>query len=847
MSFVWQAVEALLRDKRWASHITAVRRIPARAPRFGPWPPALAPEVREISRRLGIERLYSHQSTAVAEALAGRDVMLVTPTASGKSLAYWLPILHTLVTDPSARALCLFPTKALTQDQYNTLRKWLEHLGHPEWVGVYDGDTSPRERRRIRREARVILTNPDMLHRGLLPFHPRWAHFWRALRWVVLDELHTYRGIFGAHVANVLRRLMRLATFYKSYPQVLCASATIGNPESLAQRLLERRPLILREHGAPEPPRVFLFYNPPLLDEATGLRRHPLLEAVQLASHFLRYNVQTLLFARSRQNVELLLAYLQHETSGLALSPEHVRGYRGGYLPEVRREIEKGLREGKIRAVVATNALELGVDIGTLEAVMLVGYPGTRASTWQQWGRAGRREEGGVGILIAGSSALDQYLVQHPEFLWAGRPEHALLAPDNPYVVVDHLRCALYELPMRPDDTFGSFQDVSAVLAHLVAEGEARHAGGKFYWLGGECPATSVSLRTSSSRRVRVHLQGAPPKVLGDVDWDIAPRLVHPGAVYLHEGKSYLVRTVDWEQGIAFVEPVSAEYYTQPITREELNVLKEWQREEAETLLRGLGDVRVRVEVTGYRRVRWFTHEVLGYEEVQTPAREMDTTAYWVAFTEALLERLRARGVWRSDAIENYGPNWEEQRRRALERDGHRCRRCGAAHHPRRPLHVHHIRPFRTFGYVPGENENYREANRLENLVTLCARCHRLAEAGVRLRTGFNGLAYLLKSLAPLFAMTDPGDLGMTVETHSRHTALPTITLYDNVPGGIGLVERLYEVHHDLFAAAWERTRKCACQFGCPACVGPVLVETSPEGLTTKSLTLVLLEHILTP
>ncbi len=845
MGTVWDALNACLQDPRWRDHITAVHRLPGRPPRFGPWPPALAAEVRALCQRHGIDRLYTHQSAAVRAALAGQDVLVVTPTASGKSLVYWVLLLHTLITHPTARALCLFPTKALSQDQYHTLRRWLEAWGHPEWVGIYDGDTPVEERRQVRRNARVLITNPDMLHRSLLPQHTRWAHFWRDLRWVVMDEVHAYRGIFGAHVANVLRRLQRVATFHGASPYFLGASATVGNPGDLVRRLWAREATLVQENGAPQPPRVWLFYNPPLLDPALGLRQPPLLAAAELANHFLEHGVQTLVFTRSRQGVELLLTYVREHMASQGIPPEQVRGYRGGYLPQVRRDIERGLRAGTVRGVVATNALELGIDIGTLEAVLVVGYPGSRASLWQQWGRAGRRNTGGVGVFIAGSSALDQYLVQHPEFLLKGTPEHALLAPDNLHVVVDHLRCALFELPMAPDETFGTFTEVAEVLAYLTEEGEARRAGGRYYWLGQGYPAEEVSLRTASPHRVRVQVMGERPQLLGEVDWETAPRLVHPEAIYLHEGKSYYVRHVDWDAGIAQVEPVTPTYYTQPLTREELTVLNEWQRQEERGIVRAWGEVRVRVQVTGYRRVRWLTHEVLGYGEVSVPPREMETTAYWLAFTEEALDYLRQTGVWRSDPVLDYGPNWEEQRRRALARDGYRCRRCGVSHQPRRPLHVHHVRPFRTFGYVPGENDAYLEANRLENLITLCARCHRLAEAGVRLRTGFNGMAYAVRALAPLFLMTDPGDLGMVVETQSPHTGLPTLTLYDNVPGGIGLAERLYEVHWPLIRAARARVQQCPCRFGCPACVGPVLVDTAPDGSTTKALTLALLDFLL--
>ena len=836
------ALRSLQQTRRFMSHVTAWRVIPPRPPRLGPWPSALDPRVRDLAERLGISSLYIHQSEGLRHLLAGEDVMVITPTASGKSLVYQLATLHLLLTDPQARVLYIFPTKALAQDQADALRRFLRPLDAEEWLGVYDGDTPREERARIRDRARVVITNPDMLHHGFLPYHTRWASFWSGLRLLVIDEVHIYRGIFGSHVANVLRRLRRITHFYGAHPQVVMTSATVGNPRELARRLTEREPHLVAEDGAPQPMRTIIFYNPPLLDAATGLRRSALFEARQLVEHFLKHDVQTVAFAPSRRTVEVLLTYVRDAAASLGLPADAVRGYRGGYLPHVRRDIEQAIRSGRVRAVVATNALELGVDVGGLGAAVLLGYPGSVASTWQQFGRAGRRAEGGVGVFVAGSSALDQYLVTHPDFILAASPEHALVAPDNLHILIDHVRCALFELPFADGEQFGRFEYTADVLDFLVESGESRRVGGRYHWLGEGHPAEDVSLRTAGPERVVILVEeNGRTRTLGEVDRSSAPRLVHPGAIYLHEAIPYQVVTVDWENGIARVRRTDAEYYTQPITRENLTVLDEQVSETVNGVIRAHGNVLVRTQVVGFRKVRWYTHENLGYEDVDVPAQELETTAYWLAFTEEVLERLREQGVWRSDVIEDYGPNWERQRKRALERDGYRCRRCGAPHTPERPLHVHHIRPFRTFGYIPGENEAYKEANRLDNLVTLCPRCHRLAEASVRLRTGFSGLAYAIGQLAPLFVMAAPGDIGQVVEVASAHTGLPTITLYDNVPGGIGLAERLYEVHDALLTAALERVESCGCEYGCPACVGPVLVEEE-GGLDTKTLTRVILQ-----
>ncbi len=859
---VGAALRELQTNAAFMSQVTAWHVLPPVAPRTAPWPLPLHPQLREVLNRQGISAPYLHQARAITALAHGRDVILVTPTASGKSLVYLVPLFQSLLEDPRARGLLLFPTKALAQDQRRRIEAWAGALGLTNAVGVYDGDTPQQERARVRRQARLLITNPDMLHHGILPHHTRWADLWRGLRYIVLDEVHTYRGIFGAHVANVLRRLARVLAFYQGkeeklagrgtlwgHVRLIYASATIGNPADLVRRLTGRESTVIDESTAPHPARTLIFYNPPLVDATTGMRRSALLEARRLALHFLRHNVQTVLFAPSRRSVEVLLTYLRDAASEVGLPPEAIRGYRGGYLPATRRAIEAGLRDGSVRAVVATNALELGVDIGSLGASILVGYPGSIAAMWQQFGRAGRRDEGGVGVYIAGAGALDQYLVTHPEFVLRASPEHALVAPNNLHVLLAHVRCALFELPFDEDEPFGDFSPTREVLDFLVEVGEARRAGRRFYWLGEDYPAAEVSLRTAAGERVGIFEDREGRAVLlGEVDRVSAPRLVHPGAIYLHEGETYIVDDLDWDTLTARVRPVQVEYYTQPLVSESLTVLEEWQGDERGSTARYLGEVRVRSQVVAFRKVRWYTHEVLGIEEVDVPPQEMETIAYWLTFSAGVLEQLRAQGLWRSDAILDYGPNWSAQRRRALERDGYRCQRCGAPHTPERPLHVHHIRPFRTFGYIPGVNDAYREANRLDNLITLCSRCHRLAEAGARLRTGFSGVAYALGELAPLFVMAAAGDIGQVVEAQSPYTGLPTITLYDNVPGGIGLAERLYEVHEDLLRAAWERIRGCACEHGCPGCVGPVLVtEASADDadVDTKTLALALLQAVL--
>ncbi|MDH7486298.1 MAG: DEAD/DEAH box helicase [Anaerolineae bacterium] len=862
-------------DPGFMRQVAAWRRFPPRPARTADFPPAFDPRLVASLRARGIERLYSHQATAVAAALRGEHVAVVTPAASGKTLCYNLPVLHTLLNDPSARALYLFPTKALAQDQLAELRTFaqssaLSAIGH--WpFAVYDGDTPKAERPRIRRAARLLITNPDMLHTGILPHHTQWADLFANLRYVVLDEVHAYRGVFGSHVANVLRRLRRICQFHGSQPQFICCSATIANPQEHAERLLEVPVTLVDDDGSPRGEKHFLLYNPPLVDRELGIRRSHLLEARGIAGRLLDADVQTIVFARARLTVEILLTYLRdwveradRETGGRGDKERErregegaeraegiegvegmVRGYRGGYLPQQRREIEQGLRQGSVRGVVATNALELGIDIGQLSAAVLVGYPGTIASAWQQAGRAGRRTETSLAVLVASASPLDQYLVAHPDYLFERSPEQALIHPDNLVILLHHLRCAAFELPFAQGETFGGFGDVAALLDVLAEEGEMHHSAQAYHWIGETYPAQEVSLRTASPDRFVIMAAGdadSQPQVIGEVDRFSVPFLLHEGAVYLHEGQSYLVERLDWEGQQAFVRAADVGYYTDASSSEQVQVLEVREQSLEGGTLKAHGEVLVRCKTTGYRRIKRYTHENLGWGEIDLPEQELETTAYWLSFPEETVERLRLNGLWVGDRLD-YGPNWAAQRERARARDGYRCRHCGAPEQPGRQHEVHHLRPFREFGYVPGENEAYLLANRLENLVTLCPACHRLAEAGQRMRSGLAGLGYALSYVASLHLMCDPRDLGSVTEARAASTNLPTITLYEKVPGGLGFAGRLYELHTTLLQAAHELVSACPCAHGCPACVGPVL---DPQQ-ETKALTLALIEAALTP
>jgi DEAD/DEAH box helicase domain-containing protein len=868
--------------------VTAWERIPAQPARVVSWPDGLAPCVIAAIRDQGIDQPYTHQAQAIEAALAGKHVVQATSTASGKTLAYNLPVLHTLLNNPAACALYLFPTKALAHDQLAALQPLIVRLstgdgdpslGSPISVRPYDGDTPSSHRPAIRREARLLVTNPDMLHTGILPHHTRWARLFSNLRYVVLDELHVYRGIFGGHVANVLRRLRRVCRFYGSDPRFLCASATIANPRRLAERLVEAPVTLVSDDGAPRGEKHFVLYNPPLVDAQLGIRRSAALVAKEIAARFLQADVQTIVFARARLTTEILLGYLRDSVAAFHGDPGLVQGYRGGYLSSERRTIERGLREGKVRGVVATNALELGVDIGRLDACVMAGYPGTIASAWQQAGRAGRRAGLSVAVLVASALPLDQYLVAHPRYFFGLPVEQALLDPDNLSVLANHMACAAFELPFEAGEPFGGFSEAGAVLDALAEEGIVHRStlhsngleqsaktdvsvrsNGRYTWIGEGHPAGKISLRTGTPDNVVVQDVDADlpagrggARVIGQMDRPSAPSLVHEGAVYLHGGAAYVVESLDWEEGIARVRAAELDYYTRASSTTDVRVIEEHSPAEQAPwcpaderngpggqagIVRGYGDVLVTTRVTGYRKIKRYTHEMLAWAPLALPEQELCTVGCWLTLSEELTTSLQETGVLPSPA--DYGPNWPAQRDRARDRDGYHCRHCGASERDGREHDVHHITPFRAFGYVRGVNDFYELANRLDNLITLCSACHRRVERTRGARGALSGLAYLLQNLAPLYLMCDPSDLGSAVQIRAPESGLPTVTIYDRVPGGVGLSARLYELYGNLLRAALDVVRGCSCADGCPGCVGPA----GDAGPAAKVLTTRLLEAI---
>ena len=592
----------------------------------------------------GIKELYSHQAATAELVHSGKNVVVVTPTASGKTLCYNLPVLNAVLENPDTRALYLFPTKALAQDQLAELHDLATRLEDRFGVFTYDGDTPQDARKAIRERGHIVLTNPDMLHTGILPHHTKWMRLFENLRYIVLDELHTYRGVFGSHLANVLRRLRRVAQFYGSNPQFICCSATIANPGELASQLIEREVEVVEENGAPSGEKLFAFYNPPMVNRNLGIRRSYINEATRVARELLARKLQTIVFANSRLHTEVLLTYLQQANPPKPGQPEPVRGYRGGYLPGERREIERGLRDGRIRGVVTTNALELGIDIGSLDACVMAGYAGSIASTWQRAGRAGRRSGTSCAVFVASSAPLDQFIVQHPDYFFGSSPEHAHIQPDNLEILVNHLKCAAFELPLSPEDRFGSVE-LPELCERLAEAGFLQRSGGNWHWVQESYPADTISLRSvTSDNFVIIDITGGEngkPEVIGEVDFSSALTTVHPKAIYIHQGQQFHVERLDFDHRKAYVKRVDVDYFTDAIRYTQVRVLEiaEEQRIPGPAS-RAHGEVLVRSQVVGFKKIKFFTNENVGSGKLELPENEMHTTAFWVTLQHELLAGL---------------------------------------------------------------------------------------------------------------------------------------------------------------------------------------------------------------
>ena len=751
-SGVHTVLDRLLADPSMSRGVSHHAHLPSRPADFVPMPEWLDPGLRAGLESRGVTALYRHQADAIAAVRGGEDVVVVTPTASGKSLCYLVPTLQALANDPTARALYLFPTKALGQDQVSELGELSRAAGMHINASTYDGDTPNPIRSAIRSAGQVVVTNPDMLHSAILPHHTKWFQLFEQLQIIVIDELHTYRGLFGSHVANVLRRLLRICAHYGSHPVIVCCSATIGNPGELAALLTGREARVVDRNGAPSGERHILMVQPPLLDPTTGARGSAQALATRWALPFLRAGRQTLVFGRSRVGVELMLSNLR-EALRLGDGPRtRVRGYRGGYLPTERRAVERGLRDGELLGVVTTNALELGVDVGQLDVAILAGYPGSIAATWQQMGRAGRRRDVSVAVLIAGGGPVDRYVVEHPEFILDSAPEEARLDPDNLHVLLGHLKAACFELPFEPGERFGPGA-AEPLLAFLAEEGLVHRAGDdRWYWSSDNFPASSVSLRAAAEENVVIiDTTPARPRVIGEIDIFAAQTLVHEDAIYMHESAQFHVDKLDWDERKAYVRRVDVDHYTYADRAVTLKPLDTYATLPATGGDRAHGEVMVSSLVSMFKKLKFGTDENLGWGPVHLPELELQTTAYWLMLGSA------AGGWTRAD-----------------------------------------------------------------------------------LDVALLGVGRAAQAVAAVLLMVDPRDLGLVSQVRSPHNGSPTVYLYEAVPGGVGMSERLFDRHDELVAGAAELISGCGCESGCPACTGPRL---EPE-VDAKALALRLLRSL---
>ncbi len=647
-----QLLDSLRADDAFLRNVSRWEVLPARPARHAPFPARLDARLVDAMRARGIAQLYTHQAAAVDLALDGRSLVIPTPTASGKTLCYNLPVFDTILREPQARALYLFPTKALSQDQMHEAHELVAALGVDIKVHTFDGDTPETARRAIRSSGHIVVTNPDMLHQGILPHHTLWVKLFENLRYVVIDEVHQYRGVFGSHVANVVRRLKRIAAFYGARPRFICCSATIANPGEVAAALTGEDVAVVDDNGAPQGQKHFIFYNPPVVNAELGIRRSAVKETRAIAERFLQAGAQTIVFARSRTRVELLLTYLQRAGRKVGIKSGDVRGYRGGYLPNERRAIERGLRDGSIRAVVSTNALELGIDIGRLDVCVMCGYAGTVASTWQQAGRAGRRHDLSAVVMVATSSPADQYIVGNPQWFFGRSPEHATLDPDNLVILMSHLKCAAFELPFQAAEDFGG-ERVTEVLDYLASERVLHVAEGRYHWMAETYPAEDVSLRAAAPDNVVIIDQSVPGgRIIGEMDLFSAQEMLHDEALYLHGAQQYHVDKLDWDRRKAYVQPVEVDYYTDAQRKVELKTLTaDESRPDAHLGTLAVGEIGLVHKVTVYKKIKLGTHENVGAGKVNLPEMEMHTTSFWWELPDTLAAEMARAGLDLGDAL----------------------------------------------------------------------------------------------------------------------------------------------------------------------------------------------------
>ncbi|MDJ0765553.1 MAG: DEAD/DEAH box helicase [Myxococcota bacterium] len=747
--------------KKWATSETtgdiAVNTTSAARPAtWAPYPDWLDPAIVASLGRSGVSEPYSHQVAAWHNITSGQHTVIATPTASGKTLCYNVPVLHRQLQDPTSCALYLFPTKALARDQEAGIRSLFDRIGARAQVQTYDGDTPAADRARARNASNIIITNPDMMHMGILPHHTQWASFFSNLSYVVIDELHTYRGVFGSHVANVFRRLQRLAAHYGSSPVFVACSATIQNPVELARKVTGKSFVAIEESGAPLGARTLAICNPEMVDVARGIRRSTPEQAARLTADLIAAQLSTIVFCRSRRAVEVILRYVRDRLTRNGGDPTRVRGYRGGYLPEIRRDIETLLKKGALDAVVATNALELGIDIGSLDAVVMAGYPGTIAGFHQRAGRAGRRHGPSLAVLVTSANPIDQFLAQQPAYLLQATPECALLEPNNVEILLSHLRCAAFELPFDADEGFGdlSTDDTWAALDCLVADGDLTVSGQRAYYIKASYPAADISLRSIAAQRVVV-IDREGGDVIAEIDAHLARSELHDGAIYLADGETYFVHHLDLEKNQAQVSRIDGAYYTVPHRTTVVDISSTPATRPLGNGVVAFSDLTVMQTIAGFKKIRFHTHENLGYGPLDLPPMTLETEGAWLTPSDALYNLLNSQ-------------------------------------------------------YDPGA-----------------------------LARGFAGFAHALHQVACLHLMCDPGDVSHAVQKDpsksapfekgnggdfDRTSVAPTMSvfLYDAYAGGVGLSERAFDQMAEIVSDTEKLIRGCACEVGCPSCIGPV-------------------------
>ena len=778
-----EVIQSWKRSRSLSHCITDLRVFKKREGEYRPFPDFIHPLLKGALEEEGIRCLYSHQAAAIQEVHKGKNVVVVTPTASGKTLCYNLPVLNSKLAIPFSKALYLFPTKALSQDQMFELQSLIDRTGKPTATFTYDGDTPQDARAAIRTQGDIVISNPDMLHTAILPHHTKWLSFFQNLKFVVIDELHTYRGVFGSHMANVLRRLDRICRFYGSAPQFICCSATIANPKELAEKLLEREVALVDHSGSPTSEKVFIFYNPPLVNKELGIRGSHINAARWLVAPFIKKGIQTILFATSRLYVEVLTKYLKDRFEKRLEEKGTIRGYRGGYLPEVRREIEKGLREKKVRAVVSTNALELGIDIGDLDVCLIAGYPGTIASTYQQAGRVGRRSEKSLVVLIARSQPLDQFIIENPDYFFGKPPEHGLINPDNLLILLSHIQCASFELPFKDGESFGR-EDLTEILRYLEEKGALHHTDQHWYWTQDAYPAEKVSLRSTSEENfVVVDTTKRKEEVIAEVDFTSAHTTLYEGAVYLCESELYTVEKLDYPNRRAYVKKTGGDYYTDAIDYTDVSILEEFERRQGEGTVFEHGEVRIATRVVGYKKIKFYTLENVGYGKIELPDLQFHTTSYWITFKRDLVDRLP---------------------------------------YPRMEV----INGVLGLGYA------------LHSVAALHLMCdpHDLDRC-----VGDRGAKWFLRLSRDSKGIYSSFDAPEEIPKEKLDLFEPTLFLYDNYPGGIGFSHQLYDDSRALLEKAMRLISRCECRYGCPSCVGP----TKEVGEKSREVALALLNEIL--